>query len=275
MAYGNMNGSSIGSLLRFIQEQKSQSPIIPPSTEVGSPVRGVVQEPLKGPESIGTEKVMGLKPEGIAGTTGESGQPITPGGIAQSAMAGDRAAQRTSFGWTGIGGEDVSSLTPSIVKAQPSTSAPGIGTVISQANQVFSKSGENITPQKAQPVQQGQPSVLGATGPTPVLTSARPYYGPTTNEIQMGQTQKAIEETNRQIARADNPPQTQKAVQDFGTWFRGTTGQKGTPASQTTPTPTPTPAPKQPTYTAPAKPSIAQQIATVIQQSPWSWLFRR
>lgn len=79
--YLNQNGNSIGSLLRFIQEQKSQSPIIPPSTEASSPIRGIVQEPLKSPEDTGTSKVVSLRPEGALGNAqGETvGQGIAQG----------------------------------------------------------------------------------------------------------------------------------------------------------------------------------------------------
>lgn len=44
------NGSTIGNLLRAIQEEKSQSPLgAPPQTEAGSPIRGLTQGSLLQP----------------------------------------------------------------------------------------------------------------------------------------------------------------------------------------------------------------------------------
>jgi len=65
MSYGQSVGNSIGSLLRFIQEQKSQSPMVPPSTETGSPIRAMTQQPLLASESVGTSHVASIKPESV------------------------------------------------------------------------------------------------------------------------------------------------------------------------------------------------------------------
>lgn len=91
--YLNQNGNSIGSLLRFIQEQKSQSPINPQSSEVGSPIRDVVQEPLSGSEGQGTSKVVSIRPEGT----------LTPSGQ----EAKDAMPQSSRVGPISIGGSDV------------------------------------------------------------------------------------------------------------------------------------------------------------------------
>ena len=137
--YLNQNGSSIGSLLRFIQEQKSQTPIVPASTSVDSPIRGVIQEPLKGPEDTGSAKVVSMRPEGAVAPKEESILPSvqTPGpSVAQAGIMGNadkaglaalesyktggmtsdktldtatkasvnKIAARTPFGWGGMGG---------------------------------------------------------------------------------------------------------------------------------------------------------------------------
>lgn len=91
-SYVNQAGNSLGSLLRFIQEQKSQSPIIPAKSEVGSPVRDTVQEPLSGSEGFGSSKVVSIRPEGT----------LTPGGLSQNATP-----QSSRVGPISIGGADV------------------------------------------------------------------------------------------------------------------------------------------------------------------------
>lgn len=91
--YLNQAGNSIGSLLRFIQEQKSQSPIVPPKSESGSPIRNVVQQPLSGEEGKGTSKVVSIRPEG---TLTPSGQPIEQG-----------TPQSSRIGPISIGGADI------------------------------------------------------------------------------------------------------------------------------------------------------------------------
>lgn len=114
--YLNQNGNSIGSLLRFIQEQKSQSPIIPQGAEVGSPLRNVVQEPLKGSEGIGTSKVVSLRPEGTLTEGGEAIKQGTP--------------QSSRVGPISIGGEDVGPVAPPSVVA---ANEPGTGFSIPSA----------------------------------------------------------------------------------------------------------------------------------------------
>lgn len=110
-SYLNQNGNSIGSLLRFIQEQKSQSPVTSQSAEVGSPIRDVVQEPLKGSEGMGTSKVVSLRPEG---TLTPSGQPIEQG-----------TPQSSRIGPISIGGQGDMTANPTIVAANEP--GPGFG----------------------------------------------------------------------------------------------------------------------------------------------------
>jgi hypothetical protein len=314
MAYGQAAGSSIGSLLRFIQEQKSQSPMVPPATETGSPIRAMTQEPLKAPEDIGTQKVVSLKPEGVIGESPEA--PLTEGGVPGAALPSGMgtmgtqlgAAPRTSFGWAGIGGPGIDM----VAKNEP---GPGmnIPSATKTVGDVVNKTGA-ATP-IATRISATTPTTQGQT-----VQQVNRTYNPTGIETTMADTQARIAagdrsladtqartaemerqfaidqaESDRQIAAAD-----QRGVQQFGNWFQGQTRNR--------PSPTPTPAPQQsqqsqrgqvstappkivtsynkpaqPAYQAPTqsysapKPapqqSVAQKIATVIQQSPWSWLF--
>lgn len=77
MAY-QPTGSGIGTLLRLIKEQRSQSPIIPPASEVASPIRDVIQGPVKTPESPGTNRVVSVRPETSAAGMTEPIGPVTP-----------------------------------------------------------------------------------------------------------------------------------------------------------------------------------------------------
>ncbi len=87
--YAAPQGSDIGSLLRLIQEQEASSLAkAQPQADVSAPMRDIVQEPLKGPESPGTATVVSQRPEGV-GMPG-LGTTITP--------------NRTSVGPVNIGG---------------------------------------------------------------------------------------------------------------------------------------------------------------------------
>lgn len=123
--YFNSAGSSIGSLLRFIQEQKSGSPISAPSAQSGSPIRDVTQNPLQGSEGIGSSRTVSLRPEGVLTP---SGQPVEQG-----------APQSSRFGPISIGGGpgngaptsnrsgifgDTGISAPGIKAEQPGASAP-------------------------------------------------------------------------------------------------------------------------------------------------------
>lgn len=110
-SYLNQNGNSIGSLLRFIQEQKSTSPVQPQSSEVGSPIRDVVQQPLSGSEGQGTSKVVSLRPEG---TLTPTGQPIEQG-----------TPQSSRIGPISIGGPG--DVTPNANIVAANEPGPGLG----------------------------------------------------------------------------------------------------------------------------------------------------
>lgn len=69
--------STIGSLLRLIEEEKTKAPTkILPQTEPGSAIRGLVQGPLESAESPGSSRVVSIKPEAAT----MSGPEATPAG---------------------------------------------------------------------------------------------------------------------------------------------------------------------------------------------------
>ena len=83
-------GSAIGNLLRQIQEEKQLSPLqTPPQTEVGSPVRNIVQGGLSQVESPESNKTAVIRPEltaeapagkgGVIAPVGDVGGPVAPG----------------------------------------------------------------------------------------------------------------------------------------------------------------------------------------------------
>lgn len=77
-------GGGIGALLRRIQEDTAQSPLAtPPNSEAGSPIRGVVQQPLSQVEAPDSSRVIVTRPElaqapgeSVPGTTVPAASPI-------------------------------------------------------------------------------------------------------------------------------------------------------------------------------------------------------
>ena len=197
-SYLNQNGNSIGSLLRFIQEQKSQSPIIPPSSEASSPIRGVIQGPLKSPEDTGTSKVVSIRPEGNVAALGE-GQPIvgqTESMGPASSIAQDIGRNIASPNQMTPNGPIVnqSVVSPSLKQSVSAPSIqPSLGTRISSNMPTTSKVGGIILEPKTTQVvsgkttqtgpvykQTGSPVPYPTTGPTPTP----PRYTPPVQQQQ-------------------------------------------------------------------------------------------
>ena len=190
--YLNQNGNSIGSLLRFIEEQKSQSPMVPPGTELGSPIRGMTQEPLKGSESVGTTRVVSIKPESVLGQTGEtspstspSGEVLPVGGSTAQTMGGPALVRSSSSG------EPFPTPVPTPTRpagTNPVTvSSPTLGTKIS-TTPAQSRIGAYVLDPKFSQTQSGNVSNQGSAtvykqtgstvpyptlGPTPAPTASR------------------------------------------------------------------------------------------------------
>ena len=289
-SYLNQNGNSIGSLLRFIQEQKSQSPMVPPGTETGSPIRGIVQEPLKAPEDVGTSKVVSLKPEAVIGA---SQGPA----VGQEAAMG-MTPQRTAFGWSGMGGTPVgpAGAAANVVAANE----PGKGQTIPSATRTM---GDVVNKTGA------------ASGTPPALGTAIKVAAPTTTkgstvqqvnrtfdtaglEKTTAATKAAIEAGDRSFAetqsrQAELDRQAQELLASVEAERRKVEADRAViayasnPTSEnykkykeaiaaTSPSPTPTPAPQQPqqqqapkanqsygtstvpSYSAPSTPSYSQ-----------------
>lgn len=77
--YQSGSSGGIGSLLRQIQEEKANNPaFVPPASDVGSPIRDTVVEPLKGPNDPGSGLAASLKPE--IGATPQVAPPSPEGG---------------------------------------------------------------------------------------------------------------------------------------------------------------------------------------------------
>lgn len=155
--YLNQNGNSIGSLLRFIQEQKSASPINPQSSEVGSPLRSVIQEPLSGSEGKGTSKVVSVRPEG---TLTPSGQPIEQG-----------TPQSSRIGPISIGGQgDVTQTPTNVVAANEPGPGMGIPSATKTVGDVMNKTGSASLPSIGTSIKPKGPTTLSGA---PVAESVR------------------------------------------------------------------------------------------------------
>lgn len=79
MIYGNGGATSnIGALLRLIQEEKSQAPVMAlPQESPTSPIREAITGPVMSPESPNSARVVSLRPEGVTGAQGPMGASAT------------------------------------------------------------------------------------------------------------------------------------------------------------------------------------------------------
>lgn len=289
-SYLNQNGNSIGSLLRFIQEQKSQSPMVPPSTETGSPIRAMTQEPLKGPEDTGTSKVVSLRPEATIGNA--QGLPVSQG------PAQGITPARTAFGWSGIGGAPISAVAknePGVPSAKsvgtptPSVSTPSIGTTIkaaaptvvgqkvTQLNKSYAPTGIETTP----------PDISGmiAAGDKS-FAEGQARFAESEKAFEQGQADLAQMYKDNAIADANyayltNPnPETKARMETIQPPSPPreaiTTKLSSNPTAgygTTTYYPSkPNPVVQKVQQVAQKAQQVAQKIAPVITQSPWSWL---
>lgn len=292
-SYLNSNGNSIGSLLRFIQEQKSQSPIVPQGAEVGSPLRDVVQEPLKGSEGQGTSKVVSLRPEGTLTEGGEAIKQGTP--------------QSSRIGPISIGGGDVGSIAPpSVVAAnEPGTgftipsatrtagdvmnrtgaasgavsrpiTPPSIGTVlgikapVTQSNKVYSSTGKDLTPaQEVLAITEQNQRFADEFTNTPTEKLQEKYFGAPTPTP----TPAPGRSIASQYGGGANEASANKLRETLGVRTTYEQPKKSTPAVFQAPIKTIAPAVQK--AAAPITQKVqqaAQKIAPVITQSPWAWL---
>jgi hypothetical protein len=246
MAYGLGAGSSIGSLLRFIQEQKSQGPIVPPGTETGSPVRAMVQEPLKAPESVDTAHVVSIKPEGVPSVSGgETQSAVTPA----SAPTPVSPVSATPMTPPSMGSSPVAEPVGEMGKPSVTpSSGPSLGTSIKppvpQVNKVFTAGGQNITPEA---------KGVMAYGPNSNPEYFQPFesQGPSP-ERSAGMSRAVGQMGGAPVLEPKSPPNPLPTV--TGTQQQYKQIQQAYP--------TPTPAPKAPTPAPYVAPKIYPNIIT-------------
>lgn len=172
-------GNSIGTLLRLIQEEKaSNQAIVNPGDDPSSPIRQTVTEPIRSPESPGSERVVSIRPEsaiqqGPSGVVGP--QAIGPMVQAPGAVVAPRVPtpvptptmpQSQPSGSTSQPSRNSSPSSPIQSVAGASTSRPSLGTSIkSQPQKTYSYS-----PYVNAPAKTPTRSTLGprtVEGPTP------------------------------------------------------------------------------------------------------------
>lgn len=92
MIYGSSQGqSALGSLLRKMQEETLSNPArVPQAAGESSPIRAQIQGPIDSPESVGSEKVVAMKPE-LAPST-ETPSPVAANNMVSPTPMGLSAA---------------------------------------------------------------------------------------------------------------------------------------------------------------------------------------
>lgn len=91
------NATGLGGLLRKMQEERLNAAYqVPQSAQDSSPIRAQVQGPLSMPESVGSDKVVSIKPEmaspGAGGVVAPVGANITPSPMMGGRVVGPTAA---------------------------------------------------------------------------------------------------------------------------------------------------------------------------------------
>lgn len=156
-------GSALGSLLRKIEEERNTGPHRTPQTSQDqSPIREAIQAPLETPESVGSSKMVSMKPEMAVGS-----------GVVPPINATPNTA----------GGNAVIAPPPAGQVVGPTIPAPILPSGV--ANPTAPSQGSFGNPQPSQtstPTQQSQPSQSG--GKVAGATTARPSsvsVGPTSS----------------------------------------------------------------------------------------------
>ncbi len=210
--YAQPSGSDIGSLLRLIQEQESSSLAkAQPQADVSAPMRDVVQEPLKGPESPGTATVVSQRPEGVGVPIGTS---ITPA--------------RASVGPVNIGGPGDtgqlptpgSTINPSMPFSNPSWDVSGPSNpTTGSASGDWAKyhGGGGVMPEGYAGEGGGQPRNAPQSYSAPSQPQSQPQQTsqPTSNGVVLG-TQ--IKSSGPSLKSWLNSQQTPAPVQDAAYW---------------------------------------------------------
>lgn len=151
--YPSGTGSNIGTLLRLIQEDKSQAPAAQvPAADPNSPIRQITQSPLQSPNDPTSDRVVSLRPEGV-------NQPVGPGEVIPAGGAlPPSAAPNPSVVSAGVYTPPPPGAPPPSFGTPPPSSAPSvqasappIGTRITTLPQQRPSSvrGVSVTPQSS------------------------------------------------------------------------------------------------------------------------------
>lgn len=228
MIYNSGTGSSIGSLLRLIQEEKaSQQANMLPAADPSSPVRQTVQEPLKSPESVGSDRMISIKPESAI-QQGPEGRVIGPAAA----------------------GMESSSPFPVVRPASPLPSQTSGNSFMNQSGVSNSQSRNNIV---------AAPSVMPSNSPAKSVlgTSSPAYKGVAVDGGRIGySTPKQSSIGGTKILEPKEPNGTIGGQ----VWGVGNTQTGRTTTPTPTMKPSPTPAPQQLPKTGSAYGSPKQTI---------------
>lgn len=256
MIYPGLYSGAIGSLLRQIQEQKSQSPIIPPGSEVSTAPREIVEQPNQTIESPGTERVISVRPE--ASQVVGAGSALDTPGLAYEGADSQRV---------------ISSLVSPTRYARPTDLGAGPSEPQSQEGQ---PEFDNSSSQTSQPSAQ-LTRVVSAITPPPPRDYGEPLDLSRSNELNQ-KADKFIQESNQNSnllaaskALTSNPSSPQALSQ-----FRQAAPQpvKSQPKSSqvlgisTENVGTVREAPRQQSSYS----NFANQVASTLKKAPLSWL---
>jgi hypothetical protein len=153
--YPGQAGSDIGTLLKMIQQDKSNSPTaVLPSSEQGSPIRNLVQEPLASPEAPTSSHVVSTPAEGSTAGVVAPVMPTSP--IAPIPGNAGSIPTGTLLSNAPVAPKVVAPVAPA---PAPTPSMPRIGTSIG--------SSASIGPSKAQSVSMPTTNTSISAAPSP------------------------------------------------------------------------------------------------------------
>jgi hypothetical protein len=180
-----ITSAALGGLLRLAQEEKQNQPHrIPPSAQTESPVRAQVQAPISAPESVGSEKVVAMKPglmpgaeiPSPAGLPGGVVSPIVPAAAVPGGVVAPGAATPgapgvsggPSIASAGVGSSPTApklptSLLPSAVRTSSQTGRLQV-TPVPQVNTAVPVGKSDVGANKFEQLQTPMQNILGGLG---------------------------------------------------------------------------------------------------------------
>ena len=247
-------GSAIGSLLRTIAEQRSQTPINAAQADNQTAVREAMTGSVKGRESPGSSRMINIKPEGITASPTSAGSVISP---------------RAAIGQYAIGGANVGSVISPVspVKLETGVAIPGTeGVAPGRAQE--GQAQQMATPKEAA----SSASIARAVAPTaplpPIPSAGQLSISQATNN-KYDSSQKNLADMNAYDATTtakllnlpwdSNPYQAAKVAGQV----LGTTITKSTPSPKPTSTP------------AKTSSNSNSSIVNILKQAPLLYLATR